>query len=368
VPSSFSPRCWALGLLALALSACGGGTKTTTAPPIVPPPVPSATEYLNPVYDADFPDPAVVRASDGSFYAYATQTGTMRIQVASSRDLVTWVLLGEALRPKPAWASQSQNFWAPDVNAREGRFVMYYSAQVDVAQRSAPNHDFCIGMATAATGGGPFVDIGRPVLCGPGGFTIDPMGFDDPATGKRWLFWGSGGSLVVQELAADRESFVTGSSPETVLLARGGNDPGAYDTGLIEGSWLTFAAPYYYLFFSGNNCCGSGAHYAVMVARSLAATGPFEVLSSNSGAAVPILQASDTWLAPGHNAVVRDAAGADWMLYHAINVRQPYLIPGNTAISRRVLMLDRITYSNGWPIVGGTGLPTYTPQPRPSVP
>ncbi len=102
--------------------------------------------------------------------------------------------------------------------------------------------------------------------------------------------------------------------------------------------------------------------------RSLAVTGPFEVLRSNSGAAVPILQASDTWLAPGHNAVVRDAAGADWMLYHAINVRQPYLIPGNTAISRRVLMLDRITYSNGWPMIGGTGLPTYTPQPRPRVP
>ena len=30
--------------------------------------------YANPVLDRDFPDPAVLRASDGSWYAYATQT------------------------------------------------------------------------------------------------------------------------------------------------------------------------------------------------------------------------------------------------------------------------------------------------------
>jgi arabinan endo-1,5-alpha-L-arabinosidase len=368
MPASTPLRRTTPSLLAIALFACGGGSKTTTAP-VIPPPVPTATQYLNPVLAADFPDPAVLLASDGSYYAYATQTGSYRIQVASSPNLVAWTHRGEALLPKPAWASQSGNFWAPDVSEREGRFVMYYSTQIDASARINPGDDFCIGMATATTGVGPFVDVGHPVRCGPGGFTIDPMAFDDQATGKRWLFWGSGGSLVVQELAADRESFVSGSSPATVVVARGGNDPGAYDTGLIEGSWLTFKAPYYYLFFSGNNCCGSGAHYAVMVARSTSATGPFEVLRSASGAAAqPILQASDKWIAPGHNGVVRDAAGVDWMLYHAVDILHPYLIPGNTAISRRVLMLDRITYTNGWPVVGVAGVPTNAPQTRPTIP
>src|SRR4051794_8675540 len=52
---------------------------------------PQAT-FTNPVLDADFPDPAVLKAPDGYYYAYATQTERegrkVNIQVARSRDLV----------------------------------------------------------------------------------------------------------------------------------------------------------------------------------------------------------------------------------------------------------------------------------------
>src|SRR3954466_11580683 len=34
---------------------------------------PRAATFANPVLDADFPDPAVLRASDGFYYAFATQ-------------------------------------------------------------------------------------------------------------------------------------------------------------------------------------------------------------------------------------------------------------------------------------------------------
>ena len=41
--------------------------------------------------DVDFADPAVLRTSDGYYYAYATQserlTGTINIQIARSRNL-----------------------------------------------------------------------------------------------------------------------------------------------------------------------------------------------------------------------------------------------------------------------------------------
>src|SRR6476620_7692180 len=60
--------------------------------------------YQNPVYDSDFPDPTVIRASDGSFYAYATQTTIAgvwyNIQVARSADLLHWQFLGEGLPVK----------------------------------------------------------------------------------------------------------------------------------------------------------------------------------------------------------------------------------------------------------------------------
>src|ERR1043165_6741946 len=80
--------------------------------------------YQNPVYDADFPDPTVIRASDGKFYAYATQTMVgsvwLNIQVARSSDLLHWQLLGAALPVKPTWANQTQNFWAPHVTEAGG--------------------------------------------------------------------------------------------------------------------------------------------------------------------------------------------------------------------------------------------------------
>lgn len=355
-------------LLTLALVACGGdGGGGNTTIPIVTPVEPKANEFVNPVLDNDFPDPAVMRASDGFFYAYATQTTGTRVQVSRSKDLVSWSSVSEAMPTKPSWASESQNFWAPDVIERDGKYVMYFSAQVDASKRARPDDGFCIGMATATAAGGPFVDSGAPVVCGPNFTVIDPMAFDDPQTGKRLLFWGSAGSpLLVRELSADRRTFAAGSSATPVVSVRNGG-PSGYDQGLIEGPWVTFENGFYYLYFSGNSCCGTGARYAVLVARATSATGPYTVLTDGSGVAQPVLQAGGKWLAPGHNGVIKDAAGAEWMLYHAIDSSRPNLIPGNSDISRRPLLLDRIRYVNNWPVVGNATLPTTTPQLRPTA-
>ena len=64
--------------------------------------------YLNPVLDQDFPDPAVLKADDGFYYAYGTQTlrggKWINIQVTRSADLVHWEHVGDALPDKPEWA------------------------------------------------------------------------------------------------------------------------------------------------------------------------------------------------------------------------------------------------------------------------
>jgi arabinan endo-1,5-alpha-L-arabinosidase len=82
-------------------------------------PAPLAGTYLNPILDADFPDPSVILAPDGCYYAYATQTlrdgKWINIQVAQSLDLIHWELLGDALPDKPTWARETQDFWAPFV-------------------------------------------------------------------------------------------------------------------------------------------------------------------------------------------------------------------------------------------------------------
>ena len=326
-------------------------------------PAPVTGTYANPVLDADFPDPAVIRAPDGFYYTYATQTvldgAWINIQVARSADLVHWHLVGDALPEKPSWARETQDFWAPYVLQDGDRYLMYYSATPDVCD--VPTRGHCLAIATATSPAGPFVDIGMPLLLGMGFEFIDPMAFDDPLSGKHFLYWGSGFQPIkVQELAADRMSFAPGSNP--VDLVWPNPVKGAFPR-LVEAAWAIRHEDYYYLFYSGDNCCGPDAEYGVMVARSREPTGPFETLEQARG--VPhslMLYKSERWLAPGHNSIVTDKAGQVWMVYHAIDVNRPRQRQEDEINSRRILLIDRIEWRDGWPFVG---TPSDEPQTAP---
>lgn len=291
--------------------------------------------YQNPIFDFDFPDPTVIRASDGFFYAYATQTvlngGWINIQVARSTDLRSWQHLGDALPVKPIWANQTQNFWAPHVSEAGGKYFMYYSA--DPNSRSG----LCLAVAVADNPAGPFTDKGAPLKCGSGFINIDPMAYDDPQTGRRLLYWGSGFEPIrVQELAANRLDFAPGSQPVNLIFPVSNPSPTSYRD-LVEGAWVTFLNGYYYLFFSGDDCC-SIAHYAVMAARSRSATGPFEIFPDNEGV---ILAGNANWLGPGHNSIIGDDKAGVWMVYHAY-------YPDNRARGR-VMLMNRLVYrTDGW--------------------
>jgi arabinan endo-1,5-alpha-L-arabinosidase len=132
---------------------------------------------------------------------------------------------------------------------------------------------------------------------------------------------------------------------------------------LVEAAWAIRHEEHYYLFYSGDNCCGPDAEYGVMVARSTSATGPFETLEEARG--VPhslMLYKSERWLAPGHNCIVTDKAGDVWIIYHAIDVNRPRQRQQDEINSRRILMIDRIEWRGGWPHVG---TPSDEPQAAP---
>ncbi len=105
-------------------SADGSGSGANAANPQGP-------SYTNPIFDHDFPDPAVIRAPDGFYYAYATQTQRqgkwINIQVARSTNLSDWEYIGDALPEKPDWAAETQDFWAPSVIYDGSTYYMYYS-------------------------------------------------------------------------------------------------------------------------------------------------------------------------------------------------------------------------------------------------
>ena len=322
-------------LLALALALCIGAGPRSIAP-------------LEPAIDSDFPDPAILRTRDGSFFVYATQgeqDGKMQnIQAARSTDLREWTRIGDVLPVKPTWASRTQDFWAPHVSEHDGRFYLYYSAKPDAAL-SDGRQGLCLAVATALRPEGPFTDTGRPLVCGEGFVNIDPMAFDDPKTGKRLLYWGSGFKPIkVQELAVDRMSFMPGSVAHDLIAPVPDDRPDNYRR-LVEGAWVTRHGGWYYLFYSGDNCCGAKAHYATLVARSRGAIGPFETLPGLVHAA------KGNWLAPGHNAVVMDKRGQYWSLYHAVDTRNPRSTPEADINSRRVMLIEPLVWKNGIPKV-----------------
>jgi arabinan endo-1,5-alpha-L-arabinosidase len=358
------PRGGATLVLAALLAGCAGSSRAAAVDAQAGA---GTATYANPVLDVDFPDPTVIRASDGNYYAYATQgerDGTpVNIQVARSRDLVAWERLGDALPDKPRWAGRTQDFWAPHVSEHGGTFYLYYSAKPDAALADS-TRGLCLAVATARRPEGPFTDRGEPLQCGPSFVNIDPMAFDDPRTGKRLLYWGSGfGPIKVQELTPDRVSFAAGSRPVELIHTVQTSDSTDYQR-LVEGAWVTYRAPFYYLFYSGDNCCGPRAHYAAMVARSRSATGPFETLAAATGARNSvILERGGHWVAPGHNSVITDARGDDWIVYHAVDSRRPRSKETDDVNTRRVMLIDRLIYVDGWPRVQGG--PSTEPRPAP---
>ena len=314
-----------VALVLVAAGSCGGG----------------GGEYRNPVYGIDAPDPAILRAEDGAYYVHTTQAyhdGTLvNIPVLRSKDLVSWTYLGDAFADRPDWIAGDT--WAPHVIHHQGRYIMYYSAS------NKGTGTMAIGVATADDPAGPFTDTDGPILTGPTFSTIDP--FVMSAEGTLQIFWGSAGQPIrAQELTPDGLD-VTGKAD--IVLARSEDRP--YEE-LIEGPWIVRRDGFYYLMYSGDACCGDGAHYAVLVARSRSPLGPYEKHPDN-----PILAANEDWNAPGHNATVRDAEGQDWMLYHAYD-RDSITID-------RVMLLDPIEWVDGWPVVNGGEGPSSDEQDAP---
>ncbi len=107
--------------------------------------------------------------------------------------------------------------------------------------------------------------------------------------------------------------------------------------------------------------------YATMVARSRSATGPFETLEQAEG--VPssvIVEKNEGWIGPGHNSVVRDANGTDWIVYHAVDVRKPRTTEKDEVNTRRIMLIDPLTYVDGWPRLPSG--PSSGPRPAPILP
>ena len=238
--------------------------------------------FTNPVVNRNFPDPTVIKAENGSYYAYATNTKIderpINIQILKSEDLLHWKSQPDAMPDKPSWADK--DFWAPHVTYNENtqKYYLFYSGE-----SNDENLGKCLGVAISDSPEGPFKDKGDPLLCGEGFKNIDPMVYRDKSSGRNFLYWGSGfENIKVQERSDDFLSFKEGTRSKNLIAPIPGDNAENYEN-LVEGAWLQKHGNFYYLYYSGDNCCGENAHYAVMVARSESPTGPFEKFKNHNG-------------------------------------------------------------------------------------
>lgn len=300
-------------------------------------------------------DPTVIRAQDGRYYMYATADdwgdgqGEHNMTVFTSFDLVDWKYVGDVFDEAPGWHPPGRLAWAPDISESNGTYSLYYA----LYDEKNP----CIGLATAPGPTGPWTDLGHPVFCaqdvGVEG-TIDPFLWDD---GKiKTMFVGNFHGVYAIPLNA--EGNAAAGAPVRVADDR------------FEGPEIIFRDGYYYLFVSAGNCCnGADTAYRVLAGRSQSLTGPYLDRKGddlNAGGGALILAGSQAWAGPGHNTVVTDDAGADWIVYHAVP-RDDLELPSGA--QRREGMIDRIVWANGWPEVGdGSPASTGPASPQTKLP
>ena len=301
--------------------------------------------FRNPIFNHDAADPSVIKGADGAYYLYTTQSDYARhvnIPVLRSLDLVHWQYVGDALPSLPPWAGSQS--WAPQIDRAGNGYRLYFATQI------AGTENFGIAVAVSQSPLGPFVNSAHPVVTGQGLTALDPYVLDLPG-GRRVLYWGSWGSPL-EAAALSRNGLSLAETPRPLLFP----DPsgGTPYERLIEAPWILVHGGEYYLMYSGDRCCSSNAHYAVMVARSSSPYGPF-VRDPNN----PILAGNAAFNAPGHNATITDAIGQDWIVYHAMRPRDS---------GDRVLMMDRIDWTpDGWPTINGGSGPSGTPVAAPII-
>ena len=285
------------------------------------------------VIPGDFADPSVIRV-DKTYFAVGTSSEwAPHFPIFKSTDLTNWQLTGYVFDNSPEWSSGS--FWAPEYYKINNTYYLYYTAR-----RKVDNVSY-IGVATSKFPDKGFTDHGLLVTFGKE--AIDAFVFND--NGQLYITFKAYGldkrpiEILASKLSADGLHL----EGEPFSLLKDEQRLG------MEGQSILKKGDYYYLFYSGGNCCGKGCSYDVRVARSKSFTGPYEVYANN-----PIMFQNDQWTCMGHGTFVKGLDGAELYLHHAYNKK-------STVYTGRQGLISEVVWpaNDGWPsfkpqqIVGG---------------
>lgn len=296
--------------------------------------------YTNPIIsDTSAADPTVIRAQDGYFYLYATQTDKLWIPIYRSKDLVNWEYQQTAFRnaTKPSIPGGGA-FWAPEIRYINNKYVLYFSW--------AKWGDGSISYTAVATSDSPLGDFpdSKALITNDefGSNVIDQFYYEDG--GKKYMFFGSFNGIYVTELTDDGLAVKRDGAGKPVLKKQ-------VCGRAFEATNIYKKGEYYYLFASIGSCCnGVNASYQVVVGRSKNILGPYldkngkDMLNNNWEL---VLEGDgQKWIGPGHNSIIiQDDEGTDWMIYHSYMKK-------DGGVGGRLGMLDRVLWTDdGWPYI-----------------
>lgn len=291
--------------------------------------------YQNPVITGDHPDPSIIRVGK-DFWATCTSSAWGPLfPLLRSTDLVNWEQTGAVLSRRPDWAVG--DFWAPEISEFNGKYFVYFVAR-------QTNGRLSVSVATADQPGGPYT-AHDPIVAQEDG-SIDPAPVVD-TNGVRYLIWKQDGNsrgqptpIWLQRLNDDGTKLV--DAPHELIR----NDA-AWEGGVVEGPFILRRNDWFYLFYSGNGCCGAGCNYALGVARARSLQGPWEKNPAN-----PILAGNETWKCPGHGSIVQAERGGYFLLYHAYSAN-------GTIFTGREGLLDEVKFGpDDWPTINNGNGPS----------
>lgn len=286
----------------------------------------------NPVLEGYHADPEILYAEKTEkYYLYPTSDGYTGwagdyFKVFSSDNLVDWKEEGTMLDLKTDVSWANRNAWAPAIIEKKlkkntYKYYYYYTA----AQK--------IGVAVADHPTGPFTDSGKPLVSTKpagvnGGQEIDPDVFQDPVSGKSYLYWGNGYGAVAEL----NEDMVSLKENTTKIITP--------DETFREGFYVFYRNGTYYFLWSEDDT--RSENYRVRYGTSKSPMGPIDIPENN------LILTKNPALGiygPGHNSVLQIPGKDEWyIVYHRFS-RPNGIKMGDAAGYHREVCIDKMEFN-----------------------
>ena len=264
--------------------------------------------YRNPVLNADFSDPDVIRVGE-KYYMVASDFHFLGMQVLESDDMVNWRYISQIYNrfDEPGWDSNQHyagGSWAPAIRYHNGLFYVYFCTPEEG-----------LYMTTAKDPRGPWAPLHLVKRIAK---WEDPCPFWD-SDGKAYLGRSKHGAgpIIVHQMSADGKQLL---------------DDGVtvYEGPVAEGTKFLKRNGWYYLVIPEG---GVGQGWQTVL-RSKNIYGPYERKI--------VLEKGSTNINGPHQGALVDTPDGDWWFYHF----------QETPVLGRVVHLQPVRWQYDWPLMG----------------